>query len=109
MLKLYLILLEKKQDQVFQKIDRLAGGLEKLEQAGVQVKDLEKNLIKLKPELEIQNEMLAKTLVQVEIDSKKAAEIEVGVSAQADEVSKQKNEVQILADEARERLKEVEP
>ena len=52
-----------------------------MEQAGVQVKDLEKNLIKLKPELEIQNEMLAKTLVQVEIDSKKAAEIEVGVSA----------------------------
>ena len=51
MLKLYLILLEKKQNEVFEKVDRLEGGLEKLEQAGVQVKVLEKNLIKLKPEL----------------------------------------------------------
>jgi hypothetical protein len=56
-------------------MDRLEGGLEKLEQAAVQVKALEINLIKLKPELELQNEMLAKTLVQVEIDSKKASDI----------------------------------
>lgn len=33
----------------------------------------------------------------------------MGVSAEAEEVAKQKNEVQILADEARDRLKEVEP
>lgn len=57
----------------------------------------------------MQNELLAKALVEVEKDSKKAAGIEVVVSAEAEEVSRQKNEVQILADEARERLKEVEP
>lgn len=61
----------------------MSGGLEKLEQAGVQVKNLEKNLIKLKPELEVQNEMLEKTMIQVEKDSRKAAEIELVVSAEA--------------------------
>ena len=49
MLKLYLVLLEKKQDEMQEKTERLAGGLEKLEQASMQVKDLEKRLIKLKP------------------------------------------------------------
>ena len=31
------------------------------------------------------------------------------VSAEAEEVARQKNDVQLLADEARDRLKEVEP
>lgn len=53
--------------------------------------------------------MLAKTMIQVEKDSAKAAEIEIIVSAEAEEVAKQKNEIQILTDEARERLREVEP
>ena len=35
--------------------------------------------------------MLEKTLIQVEIDSKKASDIEIVVSAEADEVAKQKN------------------
>lgn len=83
MLKLYLVLLEKKQNEINDKRDRLSGGLEKLEQAGIQVKALEKTLIKLKPELEMQNELLEKALVQVEKDSKKAAEIELIVSAEA--------------------------
>ena len=40
MLKLYLVLLEKKQDEIFEKRDRLVGGLDKLKQASVQVADL---------------------------------------------------------------------
>ena len=47
MLKLYLVLLEKKQNQMFEKRDRLTGGLEKLQQASVQVADLEVKLKKL--------------------------------------------------------------
>jgi hypothetical protein len=40
MLKLYLVLLEKKQNEIFEKRDRLTGGLDKLEQASKQVADL---------------------------------------------------------------------
>lgn len=49
MLNLYLVLLEKKQNQIFEKRDRLAGGLEKLQQASVQVADLDVKLKKLQP------------------------------------------------------------
>jgi cellobiose-specific phosphotransferase system component IIB len=47
--------------------------------------------------------------VKVREDSEIAREIEANVKAEAEEVGRQKNDVQILADEARERLKEVEP
>ena len=40
MLKLYLVLLEKKQEEIFEKRDRLVGGLDKLKQASVQVAEL---------------------------------------------------------------------
>ena len=45
--------------------------------------------------------MLEKALVKVKEDSDKANEIETVVSAEAEEVARQKNDVQILADEAR--------
>lgn len=65
MLKLYLVLLDKKQNEIFEKRDRLAGGLEKLEQASIQVADLDVKLKKLQPELEMQNVVLEKALVKV--------------------------------------------
>ena len=98
MLKLYLTLLEKKQKQVFDKRDRLAGGLNKLQQASVQVADLDIKLKKLQPELKIQSQLLEKALVKVREDSDKAKDIEILVSAEAEEVGRQKNDVQILAD-----------
>lgn len=57
----------------------------------------------------MQNVLLEKALVKVKEDSDKARQIEAVVSVEAEEVAKQKNDVQILADEARDRLKEVEP
>jgi hypothetical protein len=48
-------------------------------------------LKELQPELEKQGVLLAKALKEVEIDSRKAAEIESVVSVEADEVSRQKN------------------
>lgn len=51
MLNLYLILLEKKQNEVYEKRDRLAGGLDKLQQASIQIADLDIKLKKLQPEL----------------------------------------------------------
>ena len=60
---------------MFEKRDRLAGGLDKLEQANAQVADLNVKLKKLKPELEMQNVMLEKALVKVREDSDKAKEI----------------------------------
>lgn len=65
MLKLYLILLEKKQNEIFQKRDRLSGGLDILQKASVQVADLDVKLKKLQPELEMQNVVLEKALVKV--------------------------------------------
>ncbi len=65
MLNLDLVLLEKKQNQIFEKRDRLAGGLEKLQQASVQVADLDVKLKKLQPELEMQNVLLEKALIKV--------------------------------------------
>lgn len=52
----------------------------------------------MQPELEKQSVLLAKALKDVEIDSRKAGEIEATVSVEADEVSRQKNEVQVLAE-----------
>lgn len=66
-------------------------------------------MIKLKPDLELQNIKLEEALIEVERDSKIASEIELVVSAEAEEVAKQKNEIQLLTDEAKEKLKEVEP
>ena len=65
-------------------------------------------MIKLKPDLELQNIKLEEALIEVERDSKIASEIELVVSAEAEEVAKQKNEIQLLTDEAKEKLKEVE-
>ena len=53
--------------------------------------------------------MLEKALFKVKEDSQIAREIQAGVSVEAEEVARQKNDVQILADEARDRLKQVEP
>ena len=63
----------------------------------------------MKPDLELQNIKLEEALIEVERDSKIASEIELVVSAEAEEVAKQKNEIQLLTDEAKEKLKEVEP
>ena len=49
--------------------------------------------------------MLEKALEKVKEDSDKANEIEAVVSVEAEDVARQKNDVQILADEAKERLK----
>lgn len=72
MLNLYLVLLDKKQNEVIEKRDRLAGGLDKLEQASIQVADLDVKLKILQPELEMQNVLLEKALVKVREDSDKA-------------------------------------
>ena len=109
MLKLYLRQLETKRKEYGSKRNRLVGGLDKLQKASVQVTNLEVMLKELQPELEKQSVLLAKALKDVEIDSRKAADIEATVSVEADEVSRQKNEVQVLAEEARDRLREVEP
>ena len=45
--------------------------------------------------------MLEKALEKVKEDSQKANEIEAVVSVEAEDVARQKNDVQILADEAK--------
>lgn len=98
MLKLYLFLLEKNENKILEKRDRLSGGLDKLEQASLQVAELEIKLKKLQPELERQDGLLEEALVKVRDDSQRAKEIEALVTVEAEEVAKQKNDVQALAD-----------
>jgi dynein heavy chain len=97
MIKLYIRQFETKRKEFSNKRNRLVGGLDKLQKASVQVTDLEIMLKDLQPELEKQSVLLAKALKDVEIDSRKAGEIEAIVSIEADDVARQKNEVQVLA------------
>jgi dynein heavy chain len=97
MIKLYIRQFDTKSKEFSNKRNRLVGGLDKLQKASVQVTDLEIMLKDLQPELEKQSVLLAKALKDVEIDSRKAGEIEAIVSIEADDVARQKNEVQVLA------------
>ncbi len=88
LINLYIDTLSKKKQEVGSNIQRLQNGLTKLEQANTQIADLQINLAKLQPEIDVATESVRKLLEVLQVDSKVAREKEVMVNREVDIVNK---------------------
>ena len=100
LIKLCMVQIDEKREELQSNIMRLSNGLTKLQQANTQVANLNISLTELKPLLEVQTKEVNEALIQVEQDSKIARVQEINVEQEASIVNQQAAEIKVIMDEA---------
>eukprot|EP00736_Rhodelphis_marinus_P004047 Rmarinus@m.11564 len=104
LITIYLSMLEDQREAMKTKINRLKGGLNKLEECNIMVGKLQVDLTKLQPVLQESAQATAKLMVEVSEDQKAAAVVRETVSKEEAEVAEATKKANAIRDDAQKDL-----
>mmetsp|Transcript_28329 Transcript_28329/g.25142 ORF Transcript_28329/g.25142 Transcript_28329/m.25142 type:complete len:530 (+) Transcript_28329:1264-2853(+) len=108
-INLYISILDKKRNEFHKMIRKLSGGIDKLKSTNEIVAQLQKDLVKLQPELEKQTANTEIFLKQLAENTEVANEKEKVVQKEVEKVNVQAMEIKKVADEAEAELNKAMP